>query len=127
MFGIFQDEFFDTNNANYTKNDIHQPVFIKRDLDSLPENIKALAIYRLNYILWIQSNICGGWTQKNLVPLIEKVKLNSVNRPLATPVRTTAARWGSIPRVYIECTEDRAISISTQRSMYTQVPCERVL
>jgi pimeloyl-ACP methyl ester carboxylesterase len=47
--------------------------------------------------------------------------------PLATPVRTTAARWGSIPRVYIECTDDRAISLSTQRSMYTQVPCERIL
>lgn len=46
--------------------------------------------------------------------------------PLATPVKTTAVRWGSIPRVYIECTDDRAISLSTQRSMYTQLPCEQV-
>ena len=69
--GIFQDEFSDANHSDFTKNDIHQPVFIKRDLDSFPESVKALAIYRLNYILWIQSNICGGWTQKNLVPLID--------------------------------------------------------
>ena len=31
--GIFQDEFSDANHSDFTKNDIHQPVFIKRDLD----------------------------------------------------------------------------------------------
>lgn len=91
-FGIFQDEFFDVDHADFTKNDIHQPVFIKRDLDSFPENVKALAIYRLNYILWIQSNICGGWTQKNLVPLIEKAKVE-FGEP--TPEWRTLARWWS--------------------------------
>jgi putative transposase len=91
-FGIFQDEFFDANNVDFTKNNIHQPVFIKRDLDSFPENMKALAIYRLNYILWIQSNICGGWTQKNLVPLIEKAKVE-FGEP--TPEWRTLARWWS--------------------------------
>lgn len=73
-FGIFQDEFSSVNNADFTKNDIHQPVFIKRDLDSFPENLKALAIYRLNYILWVQSNICGGWTQKKLSSTHRKSK-----------------------------------------------------
>ncbi len=91
-FGIFQDEFSDANNVDFTKNNIHQPVFIKRDLDSFPENMKALAIYRLNYILWIQSNICGGWTQKNLVPLIEKAKVE-FGEP--TPEWRTLARWWS--------------------------------
>ena len=67
-FGIFQDEFPDATNEEFTKDKNHQPVFIKRDLDSFSEDMKSLAIYRLNYILWIQSNICGGWTQKNLVP-----------------------------------------------------------
>lgn len=91
-FSIFQDEFSDANNVGFTKNNIHQPVFIKRDLDSFPENMKALAIYRLNYILWIQSNICGGWTQKNLVPLIEKAKVE-FGEP--TPEWRTLARWWS--------------------------------
>ena len=90
--GIFQDEFSDANHSDFTKNDIHQPVFIKRDLDSFPESVKALAIYRLNYILWIQSNICGGWTQKNLVPLIEKAKAE-FGEP--TPEWRTLARWWS--------------------------------
>jgi putative transposase len=88
--GIFQDEFSDANNENFNKNDIHQPVFIKRDLDSFPENIKTLAIYRLNYILWIQSNICGGWTQKNLVPLIEIAKVE-LGGP--APEWRSLARW----------------------------------
>lgn len=46
--------------------------------------------------------------------------------PFIAPVQTTAGRWGSIPRVYIECTEDRAISLAAQRSMYRQLPCQRI-
>ncbi len=91
-FGIFQDEFTDINHADFTKNDIHQPVFVKRDLDSFTENDKAIAIYRLNYILWIQSNICGSWTQKNLIPLIEKSKIKFGEQ---TPEWRTLARWWS--------------------------------
>jgi pimeloyl-ACP methyl ester carboxylesterase len=47
--------------------------------------------------------------------------------PLATPVQTTADRWGSVPRVYIECTADRAISLPTQQSMHALHPCKRVM
>jgi pimeloyl-ACP methyl ester carboxylesterase len=46
---------------------------------------------------------------------------------LAGRVHVTTARWGAIPRVYVECTEDRAISIATQRAMVARAPCERVL
>jgi pimeloyl-ACP methyl ester carboxylesterase len=47
--------------------------------------------------------------------------------PFATPIQTTPGRWGAVPRVYIECTEDHAISLAAQRSMYTLLPCSRVI
>ncbi|HEY4704869.1 MAG TPA: alpha/beta fold hydrolase, partial [Thermoplasmata archaeon] len=47
--------------------------------------------------------------------------------PFQTPVRMTRARWGRIPRVYIECLRDRAISPSVQRKMYTALPCRKVI
>jgi len=47
--------------------------------------------------------------------------------PLATPVCTTAARFGSVPRVYVECTRDRAITHRAQRRMQATLPCrERI-
>jgi pimeloyl-ACP methyl ester carboxylesterase len=47
--------------------------------------------------------------------------------PLATPLRLTAANWGRLPRVYLECTLDRAIPLSLQRAMVAALPCERVI
>jgi pimeloyl-ACP methyl ester carboxylesterase len=42
-------------------------------------------------------------------------------QPAAAPVRVTAERYGRVPRVYIECTEDRAIPIERQRAMAAAV------
>jgi pimeloyl-ACP methyl ester carboxylesterase len=41
-----------------------------------------------------------------------------------TPLALSAERWGSIPRVYIECARDRAISLAAQRKMAATAPCE---
>jgi pimeloyl-ACP methyl ester carboxylesterase len=46
--------------------------------------------------------------------------------PAATPVRTSADRFGRVPRWYIECLQDRAISLALQRRMQAALPCERV-
>jgi pimeloyl-ACP methyl ester carboxylesterase len=46
--------------------------------------------------------------------------------PLAAPLSVSEARWGSVPRYYIECTEDRAIPPGVQRAMYTGIPVETV-
>ncbi len=43
------------------------------------------------------------------------------------PMKVTPAAFGSVDRVYIECLQDRAISIDTQRSMQAQTPCRRVI
>ena len=47
--------------------------------------------------------------------------------PASTPVHVTADRWGSVPRSYILCTQDRAISPATQRAMIASVGVDRVI
>ena len=46
--------------------------------------------------------------------------------PLATPLVLTDARWGSIPRYYIESKKDNAIPPAIQQYMYTQLPVKKV-
>jgi pimeloyl-ACP methyl ester carboxylesterase len=43
-----------------------------------------------------------------------------------TPVRLTDERYGSLPRTYIECVRDGAITIELQRHMHRQRPCDPV-
>ncbi|WP_455280957.1 alpha/beta fold hydrolase [Cupriavidus necator] len=43
-----------------------------------------------------------------------------------TPMRVTPERFGRIPRAYIECLQDRAISINAQRAMQAALPCNQV-
>ena len=43
-----------------------------------------------------------------------------------TPLQLTEANFGRVPRVYVECTEDRAVTPFIQRKMYTETPCEKV-
>ena len=47
--------------------------------------------------------------------------------PLRTPLRTSAANFGRIPRVFIECLQDRAHSLSFQRSVYATFPGQKVI
>jgi pimeloyl-ACP methyl ester carboxylesterase len=43
--------------------------------------------------------------------------------PLSTPLAISAANFGRIPRVYIECTRDCAITLAAQRRMQDAMPC----
>lgn len=47
--------------------------------------------------------------------------------PRATPLSLTPERWGSKPRSYIECTEDRTILIASQRRMIAACPGAKVV
>ena len=49
------------------------------------------------------------------------------NAPVATPLQLTPERFGSIPRIYIECTNDRGVSPTLQRKMYSALPCNAVV
>ena len=43
-----------------------------------------------------------------------------------TPLKLTEENFGAIPRVYIECTEDKAVTPFIQRKMYKETPCNQV-
>jgi pimeloyl-ACP methyl ester carboxylesterase len=47
--------------------------------------------------------------------------------PITTPVKTSEARWGRVPRVYIECLRDRALTPPFQKRLYTTSPCQQVI
>jgi pimeloyl-ACP methyl ester carboxylesterase len=46
--------------------------------------------------------------------------------PFGSPQEITETNYGRLPRVYIECTHDRAISIDVQRAMVKASPCKNV-
>lgn len=48
-------------------------------------------------------------------------------QPLAQPAELTAERFGRIPRAYVECLRDQAITIDAQRKMIERVGCDRVV
>jgi hypothetical protein len=47
--------------------------------------------------------------------------------PLMDPMQTTEEKFGRVPRSYIECLKDQALSADFQKQMYTNMPCERVM
>ena len=42
--------------------------------------------------------------------------------PVSAPIQLTAARFGRVPRAYVECTEDRALAVEMQRDMISKSP-----
>jgi len=46
--------------------------------------------------------------------------------PFVAPIMVSADRFGRVPRDYILCTQDRAISYVHQQKMLAAVPCEQV-
>ena len=46
---------------------------------------------------------------------------------MATELRLSDERYGSVPRIFIECLQDGAIPIDMQRRMVADVPCEQVI
>jgi hypothetical protein len=47
--------------------------------------------------------------------------------PISTPVKTSEAKYGQVPRVYIECLRDRALTPQFQKRLYTATPCQQVI
>jgi hypothetical protein len=43
-----------------------------------------------------------------------------------TPLQLSEENYGRVPKVYIECTEDKAVTPFIQRKMYSETPCDRV-
>jgi pimeloyl-ACP methyl ester carboxylesterase len=45
----------------------------------------------------------------------------------SAPMKLSRERYGSVPRAYIECALDRAISLDAQRRMQAVLPCDPVI
>jgi pimeloyl-ACP methyl ester carboxylesterase len=60
------------------------------------------------------------------VKQIQSLLVPQATAPLSTAVHLTEANYGRVPRFYIECLRDRAISIAMQRQMYTAAGCKQV-
>lgn len=60
-----------------------------------------------------------AWAQSMIVP--------QPVGPLVSPMRVTDGNFGSIPRVYIECSLDNAVAPEFARAMYTVLPCAEII
>lgn len=61
--------------------------------------------------------------------ITELAKLLLSHEPVesgVTPLQLTDANFGRVPRVYIGCTEDKAVTPFIQKKMFTEMPCEKV-
>jgi len=61
--------------------------------------------------------------------ITEMAKCILSNEPVEsgiTALHLTDENFNSIPRYYIECTEDRAVTPFIQKAMYTETPCKKV-
>lgn len=61
--------------------------------------------------------------------ITEMAKLLLSHEPFTsgiTPLQLSDENYGSIPRIYIECTADKAVTPFIQRKMYTKMPCKKV-
>jgi len=61
--------------------------------------------------------------------ITELAKLLLSHEPVesaTTPLQLTDDNYGRVPRVYIECTQDKAVTPFIQKKMYTEMPCEKV-
>ena len=46
--------------------------------------------------------------------------------PLLTPLQVSEERWGRVPRTYIHCRRDRALSFEMQQRLVARTPCDAV-
>lgn len=59
------------------------------------------------------------WATARLVP--------EALAPRRTPALLTEQRYGSVPRVYVETVNDRALDVSLQHRMHAALPCREVV
>jgi pimeloyl-ACP methyl ester carboxylesterase len=67
-------------------------------------------------------NKCNEEDIRYALSLLQKQPL----RPFRETVSISHARFGAVPKLYIECLQDKAITIDDQRRMYSRVNCDVV-
>lgn len=61
-----------------------------------------------------------------IIEMAKVILSQESNQTALVPVQITPENFGSVPRYYIECTEDRAVTPFLQQKMYSEMPCEKV-
>lgn len=75
----------------------------------------------------VRDALCNDCSEGDIAYLSQAGGKPEPVAPMATPVRVTEARWGSVPRVYIQTLKDRTVSPAFQKRMYEASPVEKVL
>ncbi len=73
-----------------------------------------------------REGIYTGVDEATVTMALTKVQPQAI-APLVTPIHVTDDRFGRMPRAYLECTQDRCITIEMQRQMQKALPCDPVL
>jgi pimeloyl-ACP methyl ester carboxylesterase len=75
----------------------------------------------------VRDALCNDCSEGDIAYLSQGGGKPEPAAPMATPVRVTGARWGGVPRVYIQTLKDRTISPALQKRLYEASPVEKVL
>jgi len=83
-----------------------------KSLFSLPDQIVREGLY----------SDCNETDYQYALPRLQSQPV----QPFLNRLSVSAARFGTVPRVYIECLQDQALPVATQRLMYEKTHCSRV-
>jgi pimeloyl-ACP methyl ester carboxylesterase len=98
--------------ANDDPESLAGPAMVIAD-DHLSATIREDAVCRTFY----------GQCSDDDVVLAKSLLVPEPLAPLGTPIHTSDARFGRVPRVYVECSGDLAITHGAQRRMQQVLPC----
>jgi pimeloyl-ACP methyl ester carboxylesterase len=74
----------------------------------------------------VRAALYGQCSEEDVI-LAQSLLAPEAIAPLTTPLHTTQENFGRVPRAYIECRRDRAVSLKEQRRMYAAVTCRQIL
>lgn len=77
--------------------------------------------------LKVRASFYGDCSAHDIAIAANNVVSTNTTAPYEARTVTTPGRFWSIPRVYIECTKDRALPLGQQRQMQADVPGARVI
>ena len=86
---LFEDEFSLPQPAASSPLSESTVTGISVTFDSFPDELKNEALHRFKYLDWIEAHLNGGWTEKNLKPLL--VEAASILPPPAPDSYTQVA------------------------------------
>jgi len=73
----------------------------------------------------VREALCADCSDADIAATRERLVAERVE-VARTPVHWTPERFGRVPRAFIECSNDRIISLAAQRDMWSTMGCDRV-